>query len=156
MRATIAAHSRRSPVLYCCPDYVVVVANPDSNPNRLGSPLPVSAVAALASNVQFLFLADAPLMMSPPLLVASSLLVARSLVALQRGSAFPLDFPPAVPACPFHRAKARSIHAPYVAYASPASNHPQSRPMRQQMGNFCVHFQLATANQPLPPTNLAN
>lgn len=153
MHATIATHSQRSPVSYCCPDYVVVVANPDSNPNQLGSPLPVSAAA---SNVPFLFLADAPLMMSPPLLVASSLLVARSLVALQRGSAFPLDSSPAVPACPFHRAKARSIHAPYVAYASPASNHPQSRPKRQQMGNSCVHFQLATANQPLPPTNLAN
>lgn len=156
MHATIAGHSRRSLVSYCYPDYAVVVANPDSNPNRLGSRLPLSVVAVLASNVPFLFPADAPLMMSPPLLVASSLLVARSLVALQRRPAFPVDFSPAAPECPFHRAKARSIHAPYVAYASLASNHPQCRLKRQPMDNFYDHSQLATANQPLPPTNWAN
>lgn len=158
MHATIVAHSRHSPVSYCCPDYAVVVASPDSNPNRLGSPLLASALVALASNAPFLCPADAPLMISPPLLVASSLLAAHSLVALQRRPlpSLPVDLPPAAPACPFHRAKARSIHAPYVAYASPASNHPQCRPKRQQMGNSYGHSQLATANQPLPLTNWVN
>lgn len=155
MRVTIVAHSRHSPVLYCCPSYAVVVANPDLSPNRLRFPLASVAAAALASVVLPLLLGNslfpavslsAPL--PPPLVHLWSSLLVHSLVPIRPS-------PPAARTCPFHRAKARSIQAPNVAYASLAGNHLHCLPKRQSH-SFCVHSRLAPASQPLPPTSLAN